>query len=685
MQFDIRLRLTILDMQPIHPPVGGGRLRLLGLYHGLGDLWESTYVGTYDWPGPGYRNHMLSRSLREINIPLSREHFHASQCLQNQAGGRVVIDSAFADLVSLSPDFAAAAIEHAQRCEVVVFSHPWLYPLVREHLDFERQLVVYDAHNVEGLLRMKLLDDCGAGTKIARGVLRQEHMICQEADLILACSDEDRSLFHRLYGTPAAKVRVVPNGVFVGNIRAAEGARRLAARQRLGLSDVPIALFIGSQYGPNLEAARLILSELAPQFPNVKFVIAGGVGDGLTALEREAQLNVVLTGPVDEATKLDWLAAATVAINPMLSGSGTNIKMFDFMAAGLPILTTPAGGRGIDCAAEQAFEVCAPKDLCTGLAQLLSNPQRRSELAARARDAVERCFAWERITKNLGLLLRLQYERKTKPKPPYFTIVIPSYQRPKSRTRLAELLANQDDPRFEVIIIDQSEEPWPDRGRQFGYQLTYVHTDVRGAVMARNLGAFLAAGEVLAFSDDDCEPAPGWLAAARLELADPDNVGVEGRIWCDETDHSKWRIVSNAGVRGLGFMTANLFIRLEVFNRINGFDLAFDDPHFREDTDLGWRALEHGKIPFSENACVYHPPHERHLHRESLGERNRFFIKDALLYKKHPQRFIKLLMHEGHVRTSREYLRYLSEGFVKYGVTPGDELLSAISVETRGE
>jgi glycosyltransferase involved in cell wall biosynthesis len=680
MQFDPRLRATILDMQPIDPPVGGGRLRLLGLYHGLGDLWESTYVGTYDWRGPRYRNHMLSRSLREINIPLSREHFHAAERLRNEAGGRVVIDSAFADLVSLSADFAAAAIEHARHCQVVVFSHPWLYPLVREHLDFDRQLIVYDAHNVEGLLRVKLLDDGGTGTKIARGVLRQEYMICQEADLILACSDEDRSLFHRLYGIPAAKVRVVPNGVFVGSIRPAEGAARLAARQRLGLGEEAIALFIGTHYGPNLEAARLILSELAPRLPNVKFVIAGGVGDGLTASERSARRNVILTGAVDEAKKLDLLAAATVAINPMLSGSGTNIKMFDFMAAGLPILTTPAGGRGIDCGAERPFEVCEAKDLCAGLACLLSNPRRRYELAVNARDAVERCFAWERITKNLGLLLRLQHV--TKPKPPYFTIVVPSYQRPKKLSRLAELLANQDERSFEVIVIDQSKEPWPDRERLFGYPLTYVHTDVRGAVLARNLGAFLASGEVLAFTDDDCEPAPGWLAAARLELADHDNVGVEGRIWCDETDESNWRIVGNSRVQGLGFMTANLFIRLEVFNRINGFDPGFDNPHFREDTDLGWRALAHGRIPFSENASVYHPPHERHLLRESDGERNHFFIKDALLYKKHPERFLKLLQHEGHAR-KKEYLRYLSEGFVKYGVTPGQDLLSAISVEMR--
>ena len=50
-----RPNVAVLDMQPIAPAVGGGRLRLLGLYHALGV--PTTYVGTYDWPGPGHRDH----------------------------------------------------------------------------------------------------------------------------------------------------------------------------------------------------------------------------------------------------------------------------------------------------------------------------------------------------------------------------------------------------------------------------------------------------------------------------------------------------------------------------------------------------------------------------------------------------------------------------------------------------
>jgi hypothetical protein len=47
-------QVTVLDMQPIDPPIGGGRLRLLGLYHGMGEYLPTTYIGSYDWPGENH-------------------------------------------------------------------------------------------------------------------------------------------------------------------------------------------------------------------------------------------------------------------------------------------------------------------------------------------------------------------------------------------------------------------------------------------------------------------------------------------------------------------------------------------------------------------------------------------------------------------------------------------------------
>jgi glycosyltransferase involved in cell wall biosynthesis len=49
---------------------------------------------------------------------------------------------------------------------------------------------------------------------------------------------------------------------------------------------------------------------------------------------------------VSEAEKAAWLARATVGLNPILTGSGTNLKMAEYAAWGLPVLSTAFGARG---------------------------------------------------------------------------------------------------------------------------------------------------------------------------------------------------------------------------------------------------------------------------------------------------------------------------------------------------
>lgn len=82
-----QLRVTVIDMQPITPAVGGGRQRLLGLYHALGPDIACTYVGSYDWPGESLRDQQLTPGLREIVVPLSHAHHEAAAALRGVPAG----------------------------------------------------------------------------------------------------------------------------------------------------------------------------------------------------------------------------------------------------------------------------------------------------------------------------------------------------------------------------------------------------------------------------------------------------------------------------------------------------------------------------------------------------------------------------------------------------------------------
>jgi len=414
-----KLRVTVIDMQPITPAVGGGRQRLLGLYHALGPDIECTYVGTYDWPGEPYRDQPLTPGLREIVVPLSPEHHDAAAELSQQLDGRTVIDIAFADQVHLSPDYLRVAREHIAIADVVVFSHPWCFAPLADALHPE-QLIVYDSQNVEALLRASLLDDLQAAAPLLGRVAELEYQLCQQANLILACSDEDVGLFEQMFNADPTKLHIVPNGAFVERFPEVGQAERMALRKKLGLPvGRAIAIFLGSMYGPNTDAARFIALNMAPARPGMLFIIAGGVGDALATIPLTD--NLLVTGRVDDEQRDDLLLAADLALNPMAAGSGTNIKMFDYMAAGLPVLTTDIGARGI-CTARSAPEgifvepLAAFPTRCLALASAtLVDPA--YGLAVRA--LVRKRYSWERISGELGSLLRgasARHRLKTKAK-----------------------------------------------------------------------------------------------------------------------------------------------------------------------------------------------------------------------------------------------------------------------------
>ena len=658
------MKVAVFDMQPIVPALGGGRMRLLGLYHDLGADVETTYVGSYDWPGEAHRDHRVSATLREIDVPLSDAHFAAAHALSAEMGGRTVIDIAFAAQAHLSPEYVATARRVAAEADAVVFSHPWAWPLVAPVLRPD-QLLVYESHNVEGYLRAALFADFPPAARLVADVARLEAALCAAADIVLACSREDADKFRELYGVPHDKLRVVPNGVFASALRPPSPQERSEARMRLGVDDAPLCVFIGSHYGPNLQAARYVIDELAPAFGGVRFALLGGVADGLP---RDVPLpqNVVLAGVVSEEVKRAWLHAADIALNPMRSGSGTNIKMFDFLAAGLPVVSTDVGARGIEQPGGEPFATVLHEAFASELRLLLARPERREALARAGRALVEVYYACERISPRLGALLKGATLTK-RTRRPFFSVLVPSYERPGHLDELMACFAAQAERDFEVVVIDQSAEPWAGAGRDYGFPLRYVRSDVRGAVKARNFAGFLATGEVLAFTDDDCRPRPGWLQRARAYFSDPGVVGVEGLIVSDHHDDPAFRPVTNVGFEGIGFMTANLIVRASTFHALHGFDLAFDEPHFREDTDFGWRAQRLGRFPFAHDVEVFHPAQPRAIERESSAARDRFFVKDALLMKKHPHRYRELFFAEGHWRQTPGYWEYFLAGAAQLG------------------
>ena len=654
------LEVLVTDNQPIEPAVGGGRLRLLALYGDLGDGIHATYVGSYDWSGPKARDLRVTASLREIDVPLGDGHFAANRELERVVPGATTIDVSMPWLVeSGSPDLVRTLREHAAGADVVVCSHPWMYRSVRDVVRARAVPLVYDAHNCEALLRRQLLGDSAAARALAEGVREIEAELCRESDLVLACSGEDREAFVRLYGIPRDRVVVVPNGVDVRAIRPAHGAEKAHAKRALRAGAFT-AVFVGSDYPPNREAARAIVEGIAPACPEVTFLVVGGCGDSFA---RACPPNVRLLGAVDDDTRNRAYAAADVALNPVTTGSGIAIKMLDYFAAALATVSTEVGARGLLC---DAVIVDSLDSFPEWIERLRGSAELRQSLGESARTLAEREYDRRMLSRRVGERLVALSRAPRGARPPFFSVIVPTYERPAELERLLDALRAQIHRDFEVVVVDQARERREPAAKTL--RLRYIHTERRGAVRARNLGIAHATGEVVVFTDDDCIPAPDWLGNARPRFRNPAVVGLEGLVESDHSDETRWRVVTNVGFEGFGFMTANLFIRRSVLDRIGGFDERFDDPHFREDTDLGWRALVYGQIPFGRDVRVLHPAHPRSTERESAEARARFFVQDPLLFAKHPDRYVDLLRAEGNHLKNPVFWEHFMRGMVRHRV-----------------
>lgn len=125
-----------------------------------------------------------------------------------------------------------------------------------------------------------------------------------------------------------------------------------------------------------------------------------------------------------------------------------------------------------------------------------------------------------------------------------------------------------------------------------------------GPAANRNNGARNARGEWIAFTDDDCLPDAGWLAAiaAAGERVDV----VEGRtVIPDFVDNPFLQGVRNEN--GSNFWSCNLAVRRSVFEKLGGFDQDFKEAA-DEDIEFGWRFRQAGHPHcFARDALILHP------------------------------------------------------------------------------
>ena len=191
------------------------------------------------------------------------------------------------------------------------------------------------------------------------------------------------------------------------------------------------------------------------------------------------------------------------------------------------------------------------------------------------------------------------------------SVVVPTRNRADLLPRLLAALGVQEYPGYEVIVVDDASEDstpaileaWKGAGRRA------LRMDVpSGSYAARNCGWRTAGGEVVAFTDDDCLPEPGWLSGLVGALQEPGAVGAQGVTLADPSEVTPFTHQLSQRHPGPPYRTCNIAYRRSILERLDGFDASL---RWYADNIFGLRARRLGSISFAPGAVVHHPPRPR--------------------------------------------------------------------------
>jgi glycosyltransferase involved in cell wall biosynthesis len=391
-----RKKLVVATTFPIAPPRGGGQARIFHLYKHLARSIDIDIVSLCNFGEPGFEGH-IAPGLREIRIPKSQAHHFKESELSRSVDWIPITDIVMPILYKETPEYVAALSEASRDTLAVVASHPYTLDAIQECAPGKP--LWFEAHNVEYTLKRDILPDSEAGRTLLHRVRDCEARSWATCEVAFACTQADLDLLATLYGPTTALTLEVPNGFSLDDVPKVPRADRRRLKERLGFGNSNVALFMGSWHGPNLAAVEQIL-ELAIKMPSVKFVIVGS--SGLSFRDRAFPKNVLMTGPIGDEEKAVLLCAADIALNPVVSGSGSNLKMLDYAAAGLPILSTPFGARGFEFRADRHYLSTNLDTFLLELTAAFATVSAREMIAQSAKKLVYSRYSWKLIAEQFS-------------------------------------------------------------------------------------------------------------------------------------------------------------------------------------------------------------------------------------------------------------------------------------------
>ncbi len=395
------MKILFITASLPYPPQQGGALRTYGLLHGLHQAGHDITLLSFCEPSATYIGTPLETfctRIETVATPIrTKSHRLKDLFLSTEPDiSRRLYSEAFEQKLKQLINDQAFDVVQFEGIEVACY-----LPIIRQTKPSAK--LVYDAFNAEAAMQYVIFEiDRGNPRRLpaaiysliqSRRITKFEAILCQQADLVIAVSDEDATILRRY--NPHKSVPVVANGIFTDEYDKSSSSLSLGEQ---------VLVFTGKMdYRPNVDAVLWFTSQILPRIKqvasDVQFYIVGQKPhESLEFLRDNA--SVIVTGWVESV--LPYLKGSQVYIAPLRMGSGTRLKILEAMAAGCAVVATTLAASGMQREAEMGMLIVdQPEQMAETIVKLLNNPQLRSQLGEAAHKYVKNHYDWAVLIPNL--------------------------------------------------------------------------------------------------------------------------------------------------------------------------------------------------------------------------------------------------------------------------------------------
>lgn len=283
-------------------------------------------------------------------------------------------------------------ITRDKKIDIVHFESFYTGFYISEEIRKMGAVQIYGSENIE----FKLYEDYAAKASMilrplynlqVQKIKEEEMKMYRQADVTLAVTRQEREFIKK----HSKECEVIPNGVDLERI--------VYAKPREKVENL---LFVGNfTYFPNLDAINFFYNEVFKNLRHDFQLTIVGKKVGSLPFAKEARIKTVEFIPdVANAYK-----SADIMVSPVRIGGGTNFKILEAMAAGVPVVALPQRLEGLDVASGKNILIARnASEFVSQINRLADDFSLRKKIAKDARELAEHEYSWRVIGNNLATI-----------------------------------------------------------------------------------------------------------------------------------------------------------------------------------------------------------------------------------------------------------------------------------------